>query len=218
MSGSSGAIGWVGSAVSVCIYSVACGDIVVDLRPTSLPVIGETVTIEVYFVDDGTGHPMTGGDIAFRGYQIDFTDTDATLGLPSEMSLENPGGINLLITALPRPALIYPIPNPIPGLQPVLPMGGEMLVGSVDITVNDAGWLDVMNPEECMCVGAWVEFGFGLDKDDPVIVWRAYTGELIGGEIFLPEPGVLTLLTVGGLSVMRRRRGASPSASTVCGV
>ena len=187
---------------------VACADVVVDLRPDAPAPYdpGQVVNVEVYFVDDGTGHPITGDDIEFRLYRLDFTDTDVTLAPASDMVMTNFTGVNSVRPALPRPSLFYPIHNYIPGLLQRLPAGGEMLVGSIDVMINGAGWLDVLNADdEDTSHGALMFFGFGNEDDDPEVTWRAYTGEITGGALFLPEPGVLTLLAVGGLVVMRRR-------------
>ena len=190
--------------------SSAFADFMVDLRPLSDPVIGEMVTVEAYFVDDGTGHPITGNDLRFRGYQLDFTDTDGTLAPAASMSsMENAASVNVIFDALPRPSLIYPLPSDIPSFMQFLPVGGEMLFGSIDVMINDEGWLRVLNAdEENPNFGAWAQFGFGLDPDDPVTTWRAYTGEITGGEIFLPEPASIALLAFGGLAALRRRRTA----------
>ncbi len=171
--------------------SVVFADIEIDLRPASpgpyAP--GEVVNVEAYFVDLDNGHPITGEDILFRGYQLDFTATDSVLGLPAQMNLENPSGLNILFPDLPRPVLIWPLPNEIPAVMMTLPAGGEMLVGNLDVTVNETGWLDVMNPVDNDNLGAWVVFGFGVDPDDPIITWRAFTGELTGGRLKMEIEG-----------------------------
>ena len=202
----------VSIALLLVSASVVCADVMIDLRPDAPAPYepGQAVNIEVYFVDDGTGHPITGNAIEPRGYQIDFSDTDAGIGLPSDMVLVNPGGINIVFTVLPRPALIYPLPTPIPGLMPLFPAGGQMLIGSIDVTVNDAGWLRVLSSDEWNPnYDAWLQFGYGLSDDDPVTTWRAYTGEITGGEIFLPEPVSLILLALGGLATLSGCRGGA---------
>ncbi len=78
-------------------------------------------------------------------------------------------------------------------------------------SVTDSGWLDVMNPEEDPNLGAWVRSGFGLSPDDDdYFIWRAFTGELSGGRLFMevPEPASVALLALGGLAVLRGRRAA----------
>ncbi len=147
--------------------AVAVADIEIDLRPaTPGPYTpGGVVNVEAWFVDMDSGHPITGEDILFRGYQLDFTLTDDTLKLPDQMNMES------------------------------LPAGGEMLVGNLDVTVDDDGMLDVMKPEEDEGLGAWVKFGFGQDGDDPVITWRAFTGELTGGQLSMSVAGTLSIVS-----------------------
>ena len=189
--------------------SGAFADILIDLRPaTEAPYEpGEVVNVQVWFVDKDNGHPITNEAILFRGYQLDFTLTDETLELSDEMNLENVSGVNTVFPELPRPFLIYPIVDEIPSIMQTLPAGGEMLVGDIDVTVNDSGWLDVMNPQEDENFGSWVRFGLGVDDDDPVIIWRAFTGELNGGRtIMIPEPASMVLVAIAGLTSLRRRR------------
>ncbi len=88
---------------------VAVADIEIDLRPaTEGPYeVGEVVNVQAWFVDKDDGHPITHEDILFRGYQLDFTLTDNTLGLPDEMNLEiDEFQFNSLFPDLPRPSLI----------------------------------------------------------------------------------------------------------------
>ncbi len=69
-----------------------------------------------------------------------------------------------------------------------------------------------MNPEDDANLGAWVRFGYGMDKDDPVVNWRACTGELTGGRLFMevPEPASVVLLTIGGFAAVHRPRRVPP--------
>ncbi len=110
---------------------------------------------------------------------------------------------------MPPPKIWEPLP---PKFYMTLTPGGEMLIGNLDVTVNDTGWVDVMNPEDNVNLGAWVRFGFGIDPDDPITMWRAYTGELTGGRLLMevPEPASVVLLAIGGFVVVRRLRRVPP--------
>ena len=194
----------------------------IDLRPTPpVPPGGylpdTLVNIDVFFVD--TGNPQ--GDISFRGIQLDFTDTTGTLTYPGEDGI--PGNddddkftwwrgkydVGAIFPDLPTPAWLFPATHGVPEFQITMPDDGEVWIGEINVNVGaDGGILDVMNGDEPdVNLGAWARFGWGFE-DDPVVTWRAYTGELTGGQLHLPtipEPGTMILLGVGGMAFLRRR-------------
>ena len=186
----------------VSAASIAAADIFVDLRPDQAGPYtpGELVNVDVWFVDDGSGHPDNAGDISFRALQLDFEATDATLGLAADFDFEDPSGANTLFPSLPRPELIWPFPDPDPELQITLPVDGDVLIGSIDVTVNDSGWLDAITGDE-MTPGSGALVGFDGH------FWSPATGELTGGRLWmaLPEPASVALLALGALALRRRR-------------
>ena len=74
---------------------------------------------------------------------------------------------------------------------------------------------------------AQLQYGFGLDPEDPIVRWRPTTGDSLAGGMFVssttasegfvfgyepisgaltPEPATLVMLALGGGVLLRRRR------------
>jgi hypothetical protein len=216
----------------------AFGGAAIDLRPDVAGPYnaGQVVNFDVFLVD--TGNPQ--GNILFRGVFLDFTDTDSGIvsvnnwrgpdgifadnpGPPAneeadnpqdEITWVNPFGIGAVFDSLPKTSWVYPLPTANMLFQYVLPDGGEVNIGDVNVTMpNDAGTynLDVMNDDVAdPNFGARLDFGFG-GAGDPVTTWRAFTGDITGGTesvTVIPEPATLALLGVGAIAALRRRRAA----------
>ncbi len=210
----------------------------IDLRPQGLTTTpgdipsvtvtpGQTLNLQAFIVD--TGNPQ--GAIAFRGVFLDFTDTSSSIVEANgwagpdgifEDDLDNDGYFNWInpftiprfIPPLPYQSWVYPLPNPNPIFQIVLPDNGEIQLGSilVDVPSQLPAIIDVMNADApSVFYGARVDFGFG-GPNDPVTTWRAHTGELTGGQLLLvPEPATFLLFVVGTFVALntRPRKGAN---------
>lgn len=155
-------------------------------------------------------------DVALRGMQLDYSNTDGSIGLPASMDFSNPGGIYAEFEDLPIPASVWPLPNPILALMVVLQMDTPVLLGTVDVTApagqNVTATLDVANAGEAnINFGGSLKFGFGVEPGDPITDWRFNTGELSGGTydiVTTPEPATLALVVFGAIAGLRRRRAA----------
>lgn len=192
--------------VSTALAGPVWGGLRIDLRPDVPGPYnpGQTVNVDVYLVD--TGNPQ--GNIQFRGIFLDFTDTEAGLVPAAWFHWNAPFCLDCEWSPLPNPAWVYPLAQPNPLFQITMPENGEVNAGDINVTVNADGWLDVMNDDNPDSnFGARVNFGFG-GQGDPVTTWRAFTGEITGGALFMdvvPEPGTLVLLAAGVGVVLRRR-------------
>lgn len=178
----------------------------VDLRPAPpMPPVGYApntdVRVDVFLVDTGNPQPA----IDLRHIHFDVSETFVN----GDLSLEIAGvdqcccpslfGWSLscisLCTVCPSEDFFtwfYPLPTPFPPFMYRLPDGGEILLGFVMVNVgNQGGVLDLMNADEPNPdLGASVAFGFG-GPGDPVMFWRAHTGELTGGQFeFLINSGI----------------------------
>lgn len=161
-------------------------------------------TIEVFMVD--TGNPQ--GDIYFRGLFLDASDTVGITTSPT-FAWSNPFGIGATFPNLPNTSWVYPLASPILPFMNVLPDNGELLMGSMTITIQSGDWgtLDLVNAgEPSASFGAAAHFGFG-GPSDPVTAWRAFTGDITGGRlgVNIPEPSMFVLL-LGSMHVARRTK------------
>lgn len=115
---------------------------------------------------------------------------------------------------MPRVSWVYPLPTPNPLFQITLPDNGEIQLGGIPVDVPSQlpAIIDVMNADvPNVFYGARVDFGFG-GPGDPITTWRAYAGELTGGQLLLvPEPTTLLLFVVGTFVALntRPRKGAN---------
>lgn len=214
--------------VGIVFVNAASGGLRIDLRPEGRTVIpgdppmavaevGELVNVDVWLVD--TGNPQ--GNISLRSTFLDFMlsdpgflypGPDGMMGTPDDnnFAFENPNGIGAVFPNLPLPSWVYPLPTPHPEFQITVPDDGEVRVGEINIIIPgsfppamlDAIHFGVADPS----FGARVDFGFGT-PGDPVTTWRAFTGEITGGQLlFVPEPTSLVLLLAGCGVVVRRKR------------
>lgn len=220
------------SRIAVAVMAVfagsAWGGLRIDLRPenhdiapgnppTALVEPGELVNVDVWLVD--TGNPQ--GDIRFRGVFLDFTQSDPGFLFPgpdaametaddNEFDWENPFGFEGGLPDLPNPSWIYTAMVPTP-FQITLPDDGEVRIGEINVIMpgsHSPALLDLTNADNPDGnFGARVDFGFG-GASDPVTTWRAFTGDITGGQLlFVPEPTSLVLLLAGCGVVARRKRG-----------
>lgn len=175
------------------LASTTSAPVRVDLRP-NLPAPpggyepNTLITVEVFLVDTES----LGGNFLARSVGFDFRNRTGTLNFPyagcQTFRWEFiPGdGIEECDGKLPRP-----VNNSfIPGGGYTLPLGGEVKVGEIDVNVGCAGGvLDIMNAAEPNPnAGAFLAFGFG-GPGDPVTIWRAFTGDIIGGVLDVPVNG-----------------------------
>lgn len=198
------------------------GVTVIPGNPPSVVVTpGQVLSANVFLVD--TGNPQ--GSIAFRIISLDFTDTSPSVveangwaGPDGEFLndprtsrneiADNPQVFNWPPSCdfgscddrtLPYPYWVYPLSVPIPAFQITMPDNGEVQLADIQIEVPSQlpAIIDLMNAEVADAnYGAYAAFGFG-GPGDPVTNWRAYTGELTGGQLLLvPEPGMLILLGI----------------------
>lgn len=176
----------------------------IDLRPTPPPngadyQVGDIINVEAFLVD--TGNPQ--GALGIRGIFLDFEDSsgltypgiDAIPGTDDDDQFHwyDPTGLAAVFPYLPRPSIGYPMV--FPPFPPPLPPGGEMFMGDVNIRLESIpATLDVMNDDVSdPNYGARIDFGFG-GPGDPVTTWRAFTGDLTGGVLIIPEPATFGLV------------------------
>lgn len=187
---------------------------------------GQVVDINVFLVD--TGNPQ--GDISFRGVFLDFTDTSPSVTFPDpdgggqlgngQFSWINPFTIGAVFPNLPQTSWVYPLPTPNPLFQIKVPNDGEVQIGSLKLRVPDQfGFfvLDALNDDAAdPNIGARVDFGFG-GPGDPVTTWRAFDGQITGGEFHFtntcPEPGIMVLLLGSAGVSFRQRKGIAKRVS-----
>ena len=165
------AVAWL----AVGVTPVA-GDVLVRLIPEVAGPYGgeEVVNVEVVFENQGA--QLTG----IRNIQIDFTDTDPGLFLPGlfNFTLGAPGGYDATMPVVEWTA-------PTPSAYLTLDAGASLTVGNLDVRLPGTPGcylLDAMNADEPNpAFGATLVWGpVGAD-----IVWRAFTGELTGGTLFM---------------------------------
>lgn len=201
--------------VVLCSASAALAGARIDLRVAGYPSSGPpefpqvfldpgTYTIDVYMVD--TGNPQ--GDIYFRGLFLDASDTVGITTSPT-FTWTNPFGIGAVFDDMPYTSWVYPLPLYQPLFMNGLPDNGELLMGTLGITLQpgDVGVLDLLNANEPdVGFGARADFGYG-GAGDPVTTWRAYNGDITGGKlgINIPEPSMIVLL-LGTMLVARRTK------------
>lgn len=190
--------------VSVAVPSLAIAGARIDLRPTPPGPPFEsfqTVRVDVFLVD--TGNPQ--GDIHFRGLFLDFSDTSLTLSFPGE-GPPNPippnqfhwndpePGLGSEFLELPKPAWVFTAMFPLPELQITLPDNGEVNIGHINVNLGPIPYdfvLDVVNADDPDPLdGAIAVFGYGANPNDPLTEWRAFTGDLTGGRLVVPEPSM----------------------------
>lgn len=155
----------------------------IDLRPShASPFLPNSqILVHVFVVD--TGNPQ--GDILFRGVFFDFSDSNGTLSFPtSQFDFDSPDLENYVeFSSLPQVSIVWAKGIPSPNSMYVLPNNGEVYIGSVLVNVAFGGTLNLMNADHPNPnSGAAITFGFG-SRRDPVINWRAFTGELTGGTL-----------------------------------
>lgn len=191
--------------ISTVVAGPAWGGLRIDLRPDMPGPYnpGQTVNVDVFLVD--TGNPQ--GNISFRGIFLDFADTEAGLEPATFFNWDDPFCL-CKHSPLPNTSWVYPLAQPNPLFQITMPNDGEVHIGDINVMTNADGWLDVMDDDNAdPQFGARVDFGFG-GPGDPVTTWRAFTGEITGGALFMdvvPEPGTLLLLAAGVGVALRRR-------------
>ncbi|UCE59329.1 MAG: PEP-CTERM sorting domain-containing protein, partial [Phycisphaerales bacterium] len=161
------------------------------------------LTVDVNLMDTGVG------EIDLRRVALDFTQSDPALSLDPRFSFACFYCLPYVkFPELPLPSLTYTGTDPMPGFMLTLPAGGSVHLGSIGLTVPSSPWggciLDVVNygarsPNE----GARFDFDF----EHPTML-HSTTGEISGGilDLGIPEPGTLSLLALGGIAVVRRRR------------
>ncbi len=162
-------------------------------------------SINIELVPDAPG-PYTGGqavtvDVVFNNLEpfslpvylvrLDFADTDPAIGLPADFDwLLEP------VTA-GDPTMPVPQWQITAGPQNVIPPFGSLTVGRVTVTApaeRGCYELDVMNADEPdRTRGAQFEW---LEPVRALVIWRAYTGELVGGTLTM-EVGPLEELCNG---------------------
>ena len=85
-------------------------------------------------------------------------------------------------------------------------------VAPVFEAIDAIATLDVANAGDAnIDFGGLLQFGWGVDEDDPITNWRFNTGELSGGTydiVTTPEPATLVLVVIGAVAGLRRRRVA----------
>ena len=203
-------MGWTVLVIAVAGVSTTRAGARIDLRPEP-PENGisyqryERVNVDVVMVDTGNAQ----GDIAFRGLYLDFEDSTA-LSFPgpdggfgglddNEFDWINPFGIGAEFPDLPRTSIVYT--NVPPWGLPTLPDGGELLLGQIMMRIDSLpATLDVLNADAAdPNLGARADFGMG-GPGDPVTTWRAFTGDITGGVLVIPEPATLIgMLVMAGI-------------------
>lgn len=198
------------------LSSHAFGGMRIDLRPEGLTVLPTSppivvgfppgvYNVDVYLVDTGNQNL---GDIRFRGLFLDSADTNGEVTTGPTFNWMNPFGIGAVFPNLPNTAWVYPVAVPNPLYQIVLPDNGEVFIGDLNVTVNESGFLDLVNFDNPNAnFGARADFGWG-GPNDPVTTWRTFTGEITGGRLGFyptPEPASLILLSLGALALVPRR-------------
>lgn len=134
---------------------------------------------------------LTGQDVYLRFAQLDTTDTDPALafGNPEfefDYSALTDAGLYIEFPAYPYPSTVYFGTNAMPGFILSLPGYQHIHLGTIRDQImpptSGSFTLDVMNATASdPNFGAQLQFGFGVQPDDPVTAWRAFTGELVGG-------------------------------------
>lgn len=178
----------------------AAGSARIDLRPDGLTVIpgdppsvvtaiGQNVNVDLWLVDTG-GDPE--GNLSAWSIFLDFSSTSPGLSIPdNQFHWENPFGVGAVFSDLPNTSWVYPLPAPNPFFQITIPDGGEVRLGDIDVVVD-------AHPSLLGVTGAF-DYGPGF--------LQSHDGSLTGGQLlFVPEPGTLALLLVGGGALLRRRR------------
>ncbi|MEE9296330.1 MAG: hypothetical protein V3W34_15405 [Phycisphaerae bacterium] len=163
------------AATLLAVGSVARAGALIELVPaTPGPYTpGQGVTVDIVITTDETE------DVLLRLIHLDFRGTSSAIA--AGMSFSIPPEF-FEFPDLPRPAEFWT------NAPPVLSAGVPTVLGQVGVSVNDCGVLDVMNFDEPdPDLGARIEVG--TCAEGPPTAWRAFTGELVGGTLFLPTIG-----------------------------
>ena len=202
------------------IVSYANADAVINLVPDNPGDAGvydggETILVDVVMADATE-------DFLVRGFQFDLADTDPMIALNGDFSFNFDDLILDAFYYIGTEGSVYPVVNatytatePTDGF--IIDVAGPRLMGQISLTLptQDGEYLlDVMNSTVTGDdnLGAYVTFGFGGEGDD-VTFWRSNgegDGLLTGGALtfVVPEPATLSLLAIGALAAVRRRRKA----------
>ena len=162
---------------------------------------GQPITVSIFA--NMTEQPIN-DPVLLRGIQFDFTATDPQIGLPGSMDIVNPEGLYAEFEDLPNPSSVWPLPQPIPGAMIELILDTDVLLGTVDITAQDE-----IGTTRTLDIATSLTFGFGVEKDDPIIEWQTNQGDLTGGTLDIttvPEPATIGLLLLAAGVRPRRSR------------
>ena len=190
---------------------------------------GSTIPLDIYLTQDPVGD-----EIGIRGLGFSFSLTEAetsnfafdysSITMGDEWYEDWPDR--------PLPATVYFSAAPTEPLNLgmlVLPESDPLHAASFDLTLPTADGLYVLDlihaapgHEDDPNHTFWLYFGFGLDPNDPITIWwpgRSGASQVgidsfaiaDGESVWIPEPTSLSLIVLGGIAALCRRRGAPVS-------